>query len=193
MLLGLRIQLFIKRLTLTQRQVYSSADILLLDDPLSALDHQTANHVVRTCLTGSLVQHRCVILVTHRVELCVDVATQVVEISDGKAHILRHNPSTVSRRQDFDPMSPSPRIQAPMTATQSSTASPVTEFLEQEYRAHGGVLMWVYWAYVRAGKLKWWAVLLCLLAVYRLVAVGETWFLKQWGEGEPTLNDFYPC
>ena len=39
-----------------------------------------------------------------------------------------------------------------------------------------------YWEYVKAGKIKWWAVLISILVLYRLVTVAETWFLKIWGE-----------
>ena len=54
--------------------------------------------------------------------------------------------------------------------------------MEDEHRAHGGVMASVYWEYIKAGKLKWWFILIVILALYRLVEVGETWFLKQWGE-----------
>ena len=52
--------------------------------------------------------------------------------------------------------------------------------MEDEHRAAGGVKMGVYWAYIRAGKLRWWLVLLWMLTVYRLIAIGQTWFLKRW-------------
>lgn len=61
--------------------------------------------------------------------------------------------------------------------------------MEEEHRAEGGVQKSMYWAYVRAGKIKWWAVLVCIMSIYRLVAVGETWFLKQWGEAYKVSTD----
>lgn len=51
------------------RAVYSKASILLLDDPLSALDFTTATRIVRKCFNGSLMKRRTVVLVTHRGEL----------------------------------------------------------------------------------------------------------------------------
>lgn len=48
------------------RAVYSQAQVLLLDDPISALDQQTATHVVNKCFGGELAVGRTIILVKHR-------------------------------------------------------------------------------------------------------------------------------
>jgi ABC-type bacteriocin/lantibiotic exporter with double-glycine peptidase domain len=52
------------------RAVYSQASVLLLDDPISALDQQTAETVIRRCLGGPLLAGRTIVLVTHRTDLC---------------------------------------------------------------------------------------------------------------------------
>jgi hypothetical protein len=48
-------------------QVYSSADVLLLDDPLSAVDAHVADHLFWQCIRGEL-KGRTVLLVTHQVQ-----------------------------------------------------------------------------------------------------------------------------
>ena len=163
------------------RAIYSSANILLLDDPLSALDHQTAEAVVRKCFRGSLLNGKTVILVTHRTELCCGIAHQHVEISEGRAHILDGMGSicsnTLSRIKSSDSVNGG---NGKCGGVQE--ASLPHEFIEEEHRVHGGVKLTVYWEYVKAGKIKWWAVLFAILTLYRLVTVGETWFLKMWGE-----------
>ncbi|KAF7296042.1 Multidrug resistance-associated ABC transporter [Mycena kentingensis (nom. inval.)] len=68
------------RITLA-RCVYSPAKILLLDDPLAALDVKTANAIVDKCLAGDLLKGRTVLLVTHNVALASRVARVVVTIS----------------------------------------------------------------------------------------------------------------
>lgn len=160
------------------RAVYSQAKLLLLDDPLSALDHQTAETIVRKCFGGSLLEGRTVILVTHRTELCHGLAPQLVEISGGRACVLDGVESIGSSMLS--------RIDSANSRNgkgdETQEVGVPEEFVEEEHRAHGGVKAAVYWEYIKAGKIKWWAILISILAVYRLVTVGETWFLKMWGE-----------
>jgi ABC-type multidrug transport system ATPase subunit len=168
------------------RAIYSKADTLLLDDPLSALDHQTAELIVRKCLGGPLLEGRTTILVTHRTELCLGIATQVIQMTNGRAVLL--DPDAVPFEKLHQIVSSSSQNEEEQNRAEEQKSAAVPEkFMEDEYRAHGGVQAAVYWEYVKAGKLRWWFVLICVLALYRTVEIGETWFLKQWGEayGEP--------
>lgn len=61
------------RITLA-RAVYSKAQILLLDDVLSALDVHTACWVVEKCLCGDLLEGRTILLVTHNVALAEQIS-----------------------------------------------------------------------------------------------------------------------
>ena len=163
------------------RAVYSTADILLLDDPLSALDQQTAETIVKNLLApsnefGFRTQSK-VVLVTHRVDLVAGLANQVVEVRDGMA---------VGGSTQLSPVEPS---QDKTLATEPhgnedrSDQSPAPiKFMEDEHRARGGVKLSVYWEFVKAGTLLSWGVLVVVLAVYRSVAIFEAWYLKTWGE-----------
>ncbi|EIW86373.1 hypothetical protein CONPUDRAFT_78742 [Coniophora puteana RWD-64-598 SS2] len=72
------------RVTLA-RAIYSSAEIILLDDVLAALDVHTAKWVVDKCLGGDMVKGRTVILVTHNVAMASTVAQFVVSLgSNGR-------------------------------------------------------------------------------------------------------------
>ncbi|OCH90238.1 hypothetical protein OBBRIDRAFT_812797 [Obba rivulosa] len=73
-------QLLQARITLA-RAIYSSAEILLLDDVFSALDVHTTNWIVDKCFAGDLVRGRTVILVTHNVALTRRIAHFVVSMS----------------------------------------------------------------------------------------------------------------
>lgn len=46
--------------------LYSDADILLLDDPLSAVDPGVAQRIFQDCVMGSVLTGKAVILVTHQ-------------------------------------------------------------------------------------------------------------------------------
>jgi hypothetical protein len=72
------------RITLA-RAVYSKAQILLLDDVLSALDVHTARWVTEKCLGGDLLEGRTVLLVTHNVVLAEEISDFVVVLGlDGR-------------------------------------------------------------------------------------------------------------
>jgi ABC-type methionine transport system ATPase subunit len=58
--------------------VYSAAQVILLDDILSALDAHTSQWIVDRCLGGDLLEHRTVLLVTHNILLARKVADYVV-------------------------------------------------------------------------------------------------------------------
>ena len=163
------------------RAVYSRAKIVLLDDPLSALDHQTAESIVRKCLGGDLMVERTVILVTHRTDICQGLATRAVEIVDGTARLADdvsvHSPD-LSKILSTD----SNAYGNQQGLEKQDDATVAEKFMEDEKRAHGGVKFSVYWEYIKAGKIRWWVVMILILTIRRIVIVGETWFLKQWGE-----------
>ncbi|KAG9234433.1 ABC transporter-like protein [Amylocarpus encephaloides] len=162
------------------RAVYSQAKVLLLDDPLSALDHQTADSIVRRCFSGPLMKDRTVILVTHRTELCIHIADQIVQIADGRAEVIDReivSSDELCKIASHDGAHDDPHIDE----EQHAAAIP-DKFLEDEQRAHGGVKFSIYWEYIKAGMLRWWFMLILALVLYRVVDIGETWFLKAWGE-----------
>lgn len=158
------------------RAMYSRARILLLDDPLSALDHNTAETVVRKCFTGTLAQDRIIILATHRTMLVRPIANQMIQIDRGSAI-----PSAASDADEPSPQD-SDNEQEQSTEPDNEEAAVPDKFIEEEHRAEWGVKARVYWTYIQAGKLKWWAVLVVVLTFYRLGSVGQSWFLKEWGE-----------
>ncbi|KIY46182.1 P-loop containing nucleoside triphosphate hydrolase protein [Fistulina hepatica ATCC 64428] len=71
------------RVTLA-RAIYSSAEIILLDDVLAALDVHTSKWVVDKCFAGDLSEGRTILLVTHNVALVKSIASHVVVLgTDG--------------------------------------------------------------------------------------------------------------
>lgn len=145
------------------------------------MDHDTASTIVQKLFNGPLIESRKILLVTHRIDLCHHLAVQVIEIVDGTAYLLDTSSSIsddLTRLRSWDSAATTTKLR---TEEQEGTAVP-EKFLEEEKREHGGVKTSVYWEYVKAGKIKWWALLIGVLVAGRLIDVGETWFLKQWGE-----------
>jgi ABC-type methionine transport system ATPase subunit len=66
------------------RAVYSTAQIILLDDVLAALDVHTARWIVDRCLKGDLLKDRTILLVSNNLALTSSLASKVIRIdSDG--------------------------------------------------------------------------------------------------------------
>ncbi|KAI1661523.1 canalicular multispecific organic anion transporter 1 [Daldinia decipiens] len=164
------------------RAVYCQSRILLLDDPLAALDHQTAQSIVRKLFRGSLLDDRTVVLVTHRVDLCLSLADQVVEIVDGKARILDPDeyPREVNMPSQTHDVATEDEAKV-VTEELANTAIP-DKFIEDEARASGGVVAKVYWTYIKAGGVTWWLAVIGIFSLFRFARVFNYWFLKAWGE-----------
>ena len=160
------------------RAVYSRANILLLDDPLSALDHQTAEAIVKKCLLGQLMEDRTIILVTHRVDLVQKYAQQMIDISAGKATLVDNEAQLdeLTRRRTNE------SVEEVKEKEEEEEDKAADKFLEDEKRAHGGVKVRVYWEYIKAGKLKYWALIGLSMAFSRLIKIGHMYFIKEWGE-----------
>ncbi|KAJ1785549.1 hypothetical protein LPJ59_006117, partial [Coemansia sp. RSA 2399] len=68
------------------RAVYSSRRILLIDDCLSAVDANTAKHILMECLLSKtgLMRGRTRVLATHHVTMCLPYAQYMVMIHEGR-------------------------------------------------------------------------------------------------------------
>ena len=172
------------------RAVYSRAKILLLDDPLSALDQQTAESIMQKLFAGPLIKGRIVVLVTHRTDLALSLADQAVKLDNGRASILDYDSAAEESLQPITSSKSKDDTEDKKTVERNAAAVP-EKFIEDEFRAQGGVRASVYWEYIKAGKLRIWAILVVVLAVHRLVAIGEAWFLKTWGEAYTEQPSFY--
>lgn len=64
------------------RAIYQDADIYLLDDPFSAVDAQTGNHIFQECLFGIL-NTKTILYVTHQVDL-LPTADLILVMRDGQ-------------------------------------------------------------------------------------------------------------
>jgi ABC-type multidrug transport system fused ATPase/permease subunit len=180
------------------RAVYSSAKVLLLDDPLSALDHQTAEYIVNKLLAGPLLGGRTTILVTHRTELCRGLAKQWVELKHGRVTI--HEPSAdeeTMRGLELTRTNESVSEEEAQRRKEQEAAAIPDKFIEDEHRTKGSVKLSVYWRYIKAGTLRWWFVVIIVMILYRVLDTGQTWFIKAWGESyddkaSRTIFDFLP-
>lgn len=167
------------------RAAYSRSKILFLDDPLSALDQQTAEAIVQNLFAGPLMNGRTVILVTHRVDLVLGIAGQLIELENGAATVMDNDePPPEFLQRTISAVSNEGADQKQVK--ERKAAAVPDKFVEDEHRARGGVKASVYWEYIKAGKLRWWFLLVITLVTYRLFALSGAWLLKSWGEAYRT-------
>lgn len=169
------------------RAIYSPARILLLDDPIAALDHQTAETILRKLFgngASSLTAGRLIVFVTHRVDLITRYADQVLDlVDDGTVKtISRGELETSDELRQLASEALAHTDAGEEENTDSAKTAIPDKFIEEEYRAEGGVMMSVYWQYIKAGSLFWWSALVASFVMFRICKVWYFWFLKQWGE-----------
>lgn len=167
------------------RAVYTRARILLLDDPLSALDLTTSKHITDRCFASSLLKDRTVLLVTNHPELMQRIAVQAIVLDDGRAQILEYDVSRAFVQSSASPATDDDGSVQMRKKDGTDEAIP-DKFIEDEHRSHGGVKAAVYWQYIKAGQPYLWVLFVFGYAVYRLLNVAQKWFLKEWGEAYGT-------
>ncbi|WFD24320.1 hypothetical protein MEQU1_003019 [Malassezia equina] len=155
------------------RAVYSRAQVVLLDDVLSAVDVGTARHLTTHLLAGPLLDQRTVVLVSHNVAQVGQVADQVVYMEPGRV-AFQGTPSAffasphysgwqATEQQDKNEHAGEPY--EPPLATQEAQRP-------REHRETGGIAWKVWSAYVAASS--GWP--LCLLTML-LFALANLWDL----------------
>ncbi|KKA29310.1 hypothetical protein TD95_002387 [Thielaviopsis punctulata] len=173
------------------RAVYSTARVLLLDDPLAALDHHTAESIMSKLFAGDLMHGRTVVFVTHRVDLVKPYAAQEINVERSTVRVSRALDSEASTMlalpSTSEPTSIPGSPEAEEAHDEFKDAIP-DKFIEEEKRAHGSVVAMVYWRFIKAGKLYWWAAIVISFLVYRGVNVLYFYFLKIWGEAYKTAT-----
>ncbi|KAJ9125510.1 hypothetical protein QFC22_000471 [Naganishia vaughanmartiniae] len=182
------------------RCVYSSQDIILMDDVLSALDTHTSKHIVDTLFNGDLVKDRTVVLVTHHIQLLREVASFIVHLSsDGTIasqgdleSALLHDPELKHEleedERELEKEDPSEKEEDEELADKDT--KPVTKLVVDEEKAVGriqfktlsiflqalgGVIFWVLWP------------LGCLLG--ELVIASSPLVLGRWASAYNTAKD----
>ncbi|KAJ4482242.1 P-loop containing nucleoside triphosphate hydrolase protein, partial [Lentinula aciculospora] len=187
------------RVTLA-RAVYSSAQIVLLDDPLSALDVLTAKWVVDNCLKGDLMYGRTVLLVTHNIALVTPLAQNVVAIAlDGRitqggvTDVILSNPilttQLIENKQDLETHPES--FEKKLESTQKGTRGVLVRAEEMDV----GHVRWdafkLYLNGLSGHSIIFCWSLITLLLLNALNSSLQSWFLGYWSsqyESQPASS-----
>lgn len=170
------------------RAIYFNADIVLMDDPLSAVDAHVGQHILDHAICG-LLRDKCRVLVTHQLHV-LHRADRIVWMKDGSIHKIATFPELMKGDLEFQNlMQTSSHKQAKTTEpqgvaaeAQNKTSSPAkpsntVALMQEEERARGSVGLSAYVAFVRASGtiLNFFIVLFVLV-----IAQGSNIFTSLW-------------
>ncbi|KAF8927905.1 hypothetical protein BGZ47_001905 [Haplosporangium gracile] len=181
------------------RAVYSDANVLLLDDCLSAVDTHTGKRLFQT-LTGPLLAGRSILMATHQVQLTLSAATYVVALEKGAVlgagtpeECIRNgwidHVKLVASESDVDSeVSTFDGDDAPKEAKATDKSQVVSKLTEDEKKVVGAVSWKVYKAYLDAcGGYPVWLLLLSITLLMELVDIGQKAWLARWGNKVSTV------
>ncbi|KAI9166446.1 ATP-dependent bile acid permease [Paramyrothecium foliicola] len=164
------------------RAIYSPCRILLLDDPLAALDHDTASTIVRRFLVGPLAKDRSIVMVTHRDDLVLSLAQQVVQLENGEATILSQEQIQEELKHPYHASSSAPHPDEGEIAHAEIEDHDNTLADEPEEAAETGeVSLAVYTKYMEAGGWHLWALLALFYGISRFCDISRARLLEAWG------------
>ncbi|GAA6040571.1 hypothetical protein JCM8097_005469 [Rhodosporidiobolus ruineniae] len=191
------------------RAVYAPTRFLLLDDVFSAVDAHTARHLVDRLFSssapGKLLDGRTVVLVTHHVDLVLQVAAYQVELEEGRVRGQGPVERVEGAKKDAEE-----KVDEAVERMEEEEQEPEAGLAdgaalkkdEPRKEAKGHVEGWavgevkkeMYTTYLRSsGYLLWLLVAVLLLARPALTFLEQFW-LRRWGEaatGEEPVNSTY--
>jgi ABC-type multidrug transport system fused ATPase/permease subunit len=171
------------------RAVYSKCRILLLDDPLAALDHDTASYIVQHFLRGPLAQGRNIVLVTHRDDLVLKHADQVVDIKDGFAHVLTQEQLKEELEHPHHVNSGSTDVQRHETSQDHASEDiPGSKDIPEQVTETGAIPLTIYQKYMSAGGWHLWLSLALFYGLSRYCDIARARLLEAWGHESAGLE-----
>ncbi|KAG0041300.1 hypothetical protein BGZ83_002035, partial [Gryganskiella cystojenkinii] len=179
------------------RAIYSDAQVLLLDDCLSAVDTHTGKHLFRT-LTGPLLESRTIIMVTHQVQLTMRAAGFVVILNTGEVlgcgspeEVVRNGwvdqvvlPSISDQDSEVSTLDGEDNSNKKTKKVDATAIDPVKaapKLVEDEKKVEGTVDWKVYKVYIDAsGGYPFWFGILMLYILGNVIDIGKDAWLAVW-------------
>jgi ATP-binding cassette, subfamily C (CFTR/MRP), member 10 len=162
------------------RAAYSSADVYLLDDPLSSVDVHVARHIMEHCILGQL-RDKTRILVTHLESLVEEFNIPKIRINGGKIAI-----ESVDEKKDDSPVA-SGKLSFNMTneiAVESERVAGAiakhTQVSREEKRKSGTIEAKNLYIYCRAMGVRSTVIILLSLLLMQASRNANDWWLSSW-------------
>ncbi|KAL4756867.1 P-loop containing nucleoside triphosphate hydrolase protein [Aspergillus foveolatus] len=181
------------------RAIYSDPDIIMLDDPLAAVDAETGSHLMEHAICG-LLKNTCRLLATHQVQL-LNRCDRIIVMDNGK--IMACDSLDKLMKRDDVSMRVLQTVQMGVEReTANSDASRATAttprvleeksgdaIMQEEDRQFKGISWEVYKSYCSSmGSLLLPFFLLAILVVYQASNIVTNLWLAWWSSGQYSLS-----
>ncbi|KAK3715700.1 ATP-binding cassette transporter yor1 [Vermiconidia calcicola] len=146
------------------RAIYFDADIILMDDPLSAVDAHVGRHIMDNAICG-LLKDKCRILATHQLHV-LHRADRIVWMKDGDIHKVATFPELMNSDEEFQDLMKTTAVEEDMVKQDNTNEDevegekkqmkkkkgrkPAAALMQAEEKAVDSVGWAVYAAYIRA-------------------------------------------
>ncbi|RKO91071.1 P-loop containing nucleoside triphosphate hydrolase protein, partial [Blyttiomyces helicus] len=167
------------------RAAYSHAPILLLDDPLSAVDAPTAKHLLHHCLLGAM-KNRTIIVVSHAVGLVLPHADFTVVLKAGRV-AAQGTPAEVIRNPAAEAifgleLAASEKSELDATETAAAALQGTgTKLVDEEQKATGSVTWSVYWTFfAAAGGALFLTIFLFTFGIANIFSLIDNIWVQNW-------------
>ncbi|KAJ7728028.1 multidrug resistance-associated ABC transporter [Mycena olivaceomarginata] len=177
------------------RAAYASTDIVLLDDPLSAVDSYVGKAILEDCILHGPLADRTRILVTHALHV-LDKTDYIYVMDNGIIKeqgtyetLMKEGVVFSQLMEEYGNLDHAPEhastgkgVKAAMVAHEEKTAETAPALMQIEERNTGAVTFETYGKYLKhAGTLVWAPIILLLLVFFKLLkAIGNSLFLGFW-------------
>ncbi|KAL2016707.1 hypothetical protein VTK56DRAFT_3170 [Thermocarpiscus australiensis] len=141
------------------RAIYFDADIILMDDPLSAVDAHVGRHIFDNAILG-LLKDKCRILATHQLWV-LSRCDRIIWMDEGKIRAIDTFDNLMKNSEEFQQLMESTAIEQKKDGAAAPTQSPNDDgqskkkkkgksLMQAEERAVASVPWSVYTSYIRA-------------------------------------------
>eukprot|EP01135_Chromosphaera_perkinsii_P003203 Nk52_evm10s238 gene=Nk52_evmTU10s238 len=188
------------------RAVYADADIIIMDDPLSAVDAHVAKNLFDKCMCGIL-KNKTRILVSHQLGLVIPKADKVFVMKDGRVAEQGHpddlmkngtelkvlmeafGKTNVSEKEDEEEREYERKAAEDIEKAMTTEFSFKKELVKEESKEEGGVSWDVYKFYFNAIGGDGAAVACVLAFLFRVLFVFMQDNVLRWWAGQYSTHD----
>ncbi|XP_077866270.1 ATP-binding cassette sub-family C member 9-like [Saccoglossus kowalevskii] len=185
------------------RAIYSNTDIVILDDPLSALDVHVGRQLFMEGIIDLLIDNkRTVILVTHQLQY-LQYADKIVVMDNGKIHrqgeidkIAKEDPElykqwretvqllseSESETEDDTTVQEREELKKQISVIEDEKLEEDGKLIEEEERERGSISLAIYMVYSKAVKIPYALLAIALNAISIVIMAITNFWLSEWSE-----------